>query len=139
MTPRTSSEFEQGKKVALAGMRQCQNASCKCLSSLIKPFEFTLMHHSRTYGKNIGEDVREGFEPTDNVAVTDPKDEEESTFKVGGSDKNDEDSEESRQWKQASEPALLLKPKYGLDGEAGEAFENVWGGADSSQPPPENP
>lgn len=93
----------------------------------------------RTYGKNIGEDVREGFEPTDNVAVTDPKDEEESTFKVGGSDKNDEDSEESRQWKQASEPALLLKPKYGLDGEAGEAFENVWGGADSSQPPPENP
>lgn len=94
----------------------------------------------RTYGKNIGEDIRRGFEPTDEVAVIDPKDGREKNkenFKIGeDEDDDDRDSGASRHWKQANEQAVLLKPKYGLEGEA---FENVWGSEDSSQLAPENP
>lgn len=46
------------------------------------------------------------------------------------------DSEESKQWKEATEPAVLLQPKYGIDGEA---FENVWGEGQPSQSSKENP
>lgn len=34
-------------------------------------------------------------------------------------------------------PDVVLKPKYGLDGEAG--FENVWGDGASGDTPRENP
>lgn len=84
--------------------------------------------------------MREGYEPNDEVAIADdPMEEENNQFRVGDDeDDNSKDSEESKQWKQSEpdEPAVLLKPKYGLDGEA---FENVWGSADSSSPAPENP
>jgi hypothetical protein len=75
----------------------------------------------RTYGKGTGEDIREGYEPTDDVAVVDPK--EDEGVEEG---RRADDSEESRQWNEAREPAVALQPKYGLDGEA---FENVWGEA----------
>ncbi|TAQ90259.1 hypothetical protein B7494_g1404 [Chlorociboria aeruginascens] len=87
----------------------------------------------RTYGQDVGEDIREGFSPTDDVAAVDPKDDEEQAqFTVGDED----DSEESKQWKQASEPAILLKPKYGLEGED---FENIWGEGEPSDGTRENP
>lgn len=64
-------------------------------------------------------------------------DEEDDPFTVGDG-ANSEEGEESRQWKKAkkAEPAVLLKPKYGVEGEA---FENVWGGGESSSSPKENP
>jgi hypothetical protein len=89
----------------------------------------------RTYGQETGEDIREGFEPSNDTAVADPKNVEDGRFQIGEDGEDSKGSEESMHWKQASEPAVLLKPKYGLEGEA---FENVWGGT-SSDPPPENP
>jgi len=79
----------------------------------------------RTYGKNQGEDIREGYEPTDDAAVIDPKDGATDEFVVG---EDEDESEESRQWRQAQEPGAQLKPKYG------EAFEeNVWSGGEPSE------
>ena len=94
--------------------------------------------NSRTYGRDIGEDIREGYEPTDDVAVEDPKDGESEQFTMGEDEDgpNRHDSEESRQWQQAGEPEVVLKPKYGLEGEG---FENVWSGAEPSGSPKENP
>jgi hypothetical protein len=89
---------------------------------------------SRTYGEDTGEDIREGYEPADDAAVVDPKDDEDE-FRAGD-DEEPEDSEESRHWRQSREPEVVLKPKYGLDGEA---FENVWEGGEPSEPPRENP
>jgi len=64
-------------------------------------------------------------------------DEEDNTFAVGDEANSDEEAEESRQWKQAKEPEVVLKPKYGIEGEE---FENVWGsGGEPSNPPKENP
>jgi hypothetical protein len=66
--------------------------------------------------------------------VIDPKDGAGAQFVVG-EDEVEEESEESRHWKQSQEPGLQLKPKYGL-----EAFEeNVWSGGEPSEPPKENP
>jgi hypothetical protein len=89
----------------------------------------------RTYGKNTGEDIREGYEPTDDIAVVDPKVNDENEFIVG-EDEDPAESEETSHWKQANVPEALLQPKYGLDGEA---FENVWTGGEPSAPPRENP
>ncbi|KAF8849994.1 DUF300-domain-containing protein [Acephala macrosclerotiorum] len=91
----------------------------------------------RTYGKRIGEDIREGYSPTEE-AVIDQEEGAADRFSVGDDDDapSPDDSEESRQWQEAREPAVLLKPKYGIDGEA---FENVWGASGSSEPPKENP
>jgi len=87
----------------------------------------------RTYGEDTGEDIREGFDPVEDIAIVDGED---SNFVVG-EDANSEESEESQQWKQAKEPEVLLKPKYGIEGEE---FENVWGsGGEHSSPPKENP
>ncbi len=92
--------------------------------------------NSRTYGEDTGEDVREGFEPPDNVAAANSNGEDElSAVADGRGDHSGADSEESRQWQQTT-PVVLLKPKYGLDGEA---FENVWGGEEPEQSPRENP
>ncbi|KAK6585267.1 hypothetical protein PZA11_001994 [Diplocarpon coronariae] len=91
----------------------------------------------RTYGEHTGEDIREGYEPTDGMAAVDPTDGELNKFAVGEDDSIPQESEASNAWKEAHEPVILLKPKYGLDGE--EAFENVWGGGEPSQPPRENP
>ena len=93
---------------------------------------------SRTYGKDIGEDIREGYEPPDEVAVEGLKDGESEQFTVGEDEDepSKHDSEESRHWQQARDPAVLLKPKYGVDGEA---FENVWGSGEPSESPKENP
>jgi hypothetical protein len=44
-------------------------------------------------------------------------------------------TEEARVWKQI-EPEVLLKPKYGVEGED---FENVWVGDGPSESPKENP
>ncbi|PMD20036.1 DUF300-domain-containing protein [Hyaloscypha hepaticicola] len=82
----------------------------------------------RTYGRNAGEDIREGYEPTNEATVDE--------FVVGEDDESRVESEESRQWKEANSPEVLLKPKYGLDGEA---FENVWTGGEPSETPKENP
>lgn len=89
----------------------------------------------RTYGKNTGEDIREGFEPADDMAVVDPRANDENEFIVGEYE-GPAESEETSHWKQANVPEPLLQPKYGLDGEA---FENVWTGGEASAPPRENP
>jgi hypothetical protein len=60
----------------------------------------------------------------------------EDEFVVGEDDESHEVSEEQREWKEAKEPEIRLKPKYGLDGEA---FENAWAGGEPSEPPKENP
>jgi hypothetical protein len=61
----------------------------------------------------------------------------EDEFVIGEDDEGNEVSEEQREWKEAQEPEIRLKPKYGLDGEA---FENVWSGGDEpSEPAKENP
>jgi hypothetical protein len=93
---------------------------------------------SRTYGGNEGEDIREGFEPTDSPEVIDPKDNEDNNeFVVGDEDEaNSPGGEEAREWNETRKPDVVLKPKYGVDGED---FENVWGGRASSEPPKENP
>lgn len=98
----------------------------------------TNLYLRRTYGQDIGEDIREGYDPTEE-AVIDQEDGAADPFSVGDDDDaapSPDDSEESQQWKQATEPAVLLKPKYGLEGEA---FENVWGASEPSQSPKENP
>jgi hypothetical protein len=93
----------------------------------------------RTYGENAGEDIREGFEPTDGADVVDPKEDDEGTFRVGDEEDEDDDgdedeghkghsSEESRQWAQAREADSTQQPKYGV---AGAEFENIWGGEGS--------
>lgn len=96
--------------------------------------------YSRTYGNDIGEDIREGYEPPDEVAGDDSRDATGGQFTVGTDEdehgSSPHESEESRQWQQAAEPEVVLKPKYGLEGEE---FENVWGGRESSTPPRENP
>ncbi|CAG8971297.1 hypothetical protein HYALB_00001464 [Hymenoscyphus albidus] len=91
-------------------------------------------HFVRTYGKATGEDVREGFEPDDNIPDHEHN-EENDPFSVGdGLDSSH--SDEARHWQEAKEPEVKLKPKYGIEGEA---FENVWGGGESSKPPQGNP
>lgn len=85
----------------------------------------------RTYGRDAGEDIREGYEPGEDAV----DDENADPFSVGDEDASPYDSEESKQWKQAAEATILLQPKYGVDGEA---FENVWEGG-PSQSPKENP
>ncbi|KAN0104419.1 DUF300 domain containing protein [Hyaloscypha variabilis] len=77
----------------------------------------------RTYGQDTGEDIREGYEPAVDGAADDE-------FVIG------EDDESQEAWKQAKEPEILLKPKYGLEGEA---FDNVWSGGEPSEAPKENP
>ena len=89
---------------------------------------------SRTYG-NEGEDIREGFEPNDSSAVVDPKDEEGGQFAIGD-DEQSPGAEESQAWKKENQSDVLLKPKYGVDGED---FENVWIGDRPSETPKENP
>lgn len=98
----------------------------------------------RTYpGENQGEDIREGFEPTDDAQVVAPKSGDGADDFVVGDDEDDDNentgfdehnSEESRHWKEAQESKILLKPKYGTLAE-----ENVWAGGEPSQPPRENP
>lgn len=93
---------------------------------------------SRTHGQNEGEDIREGFEPNDSPAVVDPKEGEGGRHSVVGEDGHDGQTpgaEETQAWKE-SEPEILLKPKYGVEGED---FENVWGVDGPSEPPKENP
>ncbi len=115
---------------------ECERAKAICVS-------ITQSHgipadtiNSRTYGEDTGEDIREGFEPPDNVAAADPNGEDEPFIVRDDQEEHSgADSEESRQWQQAI-PTVLLKPKYGLDGEA---FENVWGGEEPAQSPRENP
>jgi hypothetical protein len=92
------------------------------------------MFGRRTYGKDIGEDIREGFEPPEGSATVD--NEEDSPFTIGDGEETPNETEEARQWQQTHEQEVLLKPKYGLDGEA---FENVWDGGEPSEPPSENP
>jgi hypothetical protein len=109
---------------------------CKCRPPIVVR---QTNYPSRTYGGNEGEDIREGFEPADSSAVVDPKEgQEEGSFAVGEDDHDGESpgTEESREWKKTHEPEVLLKPKYGVEGEE---FENVWGGEGPSEPPKENP
>ncbi|KAH6663498.1 organic solute transporter Ostalpha-domain-containing protein [Halenospora varia] len=91
----------------------------------------------RTYGENIGEDIREGYEPADESAMVDPEDNEENNpFAIGDGNDEQENSDESQHWNQSKEPEAFLQPKYGLEGEA---FENVWGGGEPSGSASENP
>ena len=100
----------------------------------------------RTYGSQEGEEIREGFEPTDDPPIIDPKvpDNENTNpndqFVVGDDDDTTSPGAEERvQWQQTREDIPKLAPKYGLPEEEG--FENVWGNA-SEHPhgePKENP
>jgi len=96
-----------------------------------------LTKQRKTYGQDTGEDIREGYDPTEESAVADTVDRKENNpFAVGDGADSEEEAEESRHWKQAKEPEVLLKPKYGIEGEE---FENVWGGGEPSNSPKENP
>lgn len=110
----------------------------------------------RTYGEHEGEEIREGFEPTDDPPIIDPKIGEDTSSKKTNENTNPNDlftigedddatspgAEERAQWGQKDEPEVevpKLAPKYGLPEEEG--FENVWGNA-SEHPhgqPKENP
>jgi hypothetical protein len=98
----------------------------------------------RTYpGEDQGEDIREGYEPTDSPAAVAPKGSEEiPEFAIGDDEEDKEndnsspyDSEESKQWREASQSEPLLKPKYGTSDEV----ENVWASAEPAEPARENP
>ena len=90
----------------------------------------------RTYGRNTGEDIREGYEPTDDASAVGPEGSEGEIIGSGSDDECMPDRSEESPWKQAREPEIVLKPKYGLEGEE---FENVWGGGEPSEPARENP
>lgn len=79
----------------------------------------------KTYGDQAGQDIREGFSPTDN---SDTQDEDEQTHVA-----NEDVSHETRLWGESEEAGFKMAPKYGLPGED---LENVW---DSAQSPKENP
>lgn len=93
-----------------------------------------LTHDSKTYGEHEGEDIREGFEPTDSADVVDPKVDDHHDFVI--EDDESPGAEESRQWQEVPSPAVRIPPKYGIEGED---LENVWGGASPKEPPKENP
>ena len=125
----------QEKRVAQAGMRLSQGGLCRCFDDIVK--SRSDIRCSRAYG-NEGEDIREGFEPNDSSAIVDPKEGEDNREFAIGEDDHDGESpgaDELRAWKK-DESEVLLKPKYGVDGEE---FENVWGGDGTSEPPRENP
>lgn len=128
-------EFGLERKAARHGMRPSQNDMCRFFISI-----YTLVANailSRTYGENIGEDIREGYEPADESAMVDPEDiEENNPFAIGDGNDEQENSDESQHWNQSKEPEVFLQPKYGLEGEA---FENVWGGGEPSGSASENP
>ena len=107
---------------------------CKQRSPILAK-DLELILGSRTYGNDIGEDIREGYEPPEQVAVEDPQDGESEQFVIGDDVDGPADSEESRQWQQAKEPKILLKPKYGLEGED----VNPWSGGETGESPKENP
>lgn len=93
----------------------------------------------RTYpGENQGEDIREGFEPTDDTHAVDPKEGDGNNDKFRVDDDDSSESEEAREWKAAkeAEAEVTLKPKYGVEGED---FANVWSQGEPSSPPRENP
>lgn len=92
---------------------------------------------SRTYG-NEGEDIREGFEPNNSSAGVNLKEQDDQGLAIGEDDDDGKSpgAEESRAWKKEDEPEVLLRPKYGVEGEE---FENVWGSDGPSEPPKENP
>lgn len=117
----------QGKKAARAGILASQSDLCQY--NYIRCVDNTNISHSRTYGDDTGEDIREGYEPTEDATVV-----EGDKFAVG--EDEEQESEESHHWKQAKDSEVLLIPKYGLDGED---FENVWEGGEPSEPPRENP
>jgi hypothetical protein len=92
----------------------------------------------RTYGDGVGEDIREGYQPTDDVgvAVVDGEDGEGNEFAVGDEEPSPQ-YETSQPWAEEVQPSVLLKPKYGVEGEA---FDNVWGrGESTSETAKENP
>ncbi len=99
----------------------------------------------RTYGGKEGEEIREGFEPTDSPPVIDPKEGEDENDHTNNSDKfvlDEEDTtspgaEERNEWGE-NRFSPKLKPKYGVSGEEG--FENVWEeAAESHTKAKENP
>lgn len=112
-------------------MRLKENATCK---QIPRHLTTALTIDRRTYGKDIGEDIREGYEPPEE-AVEDSEDHESGQFVIGDDVDGAADSEETREWQRAKEPEVLLKPKYGLDGED----VNPWSGGEPSESPKENP
>jgi hypothetical protein len=127
------SESAPEKRVVLAGMLWNLNTMCKKHPNFLE--QSTDDMGRRTYGKDIGEGIREGFEPTEESAVVD--DDDDNPFIIGdGGEESPDETEETRQWQQDHEPEVQLKPKYGLDGEA---FENVWEGGEPSKSATENP
>ena len=121
-----------------AGTSLSPSASCKHIRELLN--HIIMIHYltfwdRRTYGQNTGEDIREGYEPEGGAAVMTPGNDENEPFAMGD-DEDQGESEESRHWKQATEPEVLLKPKYGVEGET---YENVWSEGQPSAPPRENP
>lgn len=133
------------RKEVQAGTKLSPNVTCKYPSLLTH--EIVYSFHRRTYpDENQGEDIREGYEPTDSDAVIDPKSSAEvPEFAVGEEEEDDEDegntsspddSEESKHWREAREPEHLLVPKYGT---SDEVLGNVWAGDEPAEPPRENP
>lgn len=92
--------------------------------------------YRKTYGEMEGEDIREGFEPTDRPEVVDPKVDDDNNFAIGEDGAESPGAEESRQWQEVPSPAVIIPAKYGVEGED---LENVWAGSNPSEPPKENP
>lgn len=76
------------------------------------------LRDSKTYGENEGEDVREGYEPTDDPSVVNPKPPQDEEFAIGEDDDVESPgAEESRHWAEVNASNLSLPAKYGVEGE----------------------
>jgi hypothetical protein len=112
----------------------------------------TNQNYRRTYGPKEGEEIREGFEPTDSPPIIDPKVEDnasssktpqrdespgKSPFALGEDETPSPGAEESEIWKKDEDHSPpLLKPKYGFPGED---MENVWSQGEPKGEARENP
>lgn len=88
----------------------------------------------RTFGEHAGEDIREGFEPTNDPSIIVSKYENEVNNMLGKSyeGKSFDGLGERRRWEEVRFQPLELKPKYGIDGEV---FEDIWGRKETSKSP----
>lgn len=143
-------ERVRARKEGSAAWNEVEPRRFVCVLHSSENMVLCLHNASRTYpGDKQGEDIREGFDPNDSSAAVAPKEGEiADDFAVGDVDDDDDnddgashqdqstplDSDESRHWREAHEAEVLLKPKYGIEGE-----ENVWAGKGPSEPPKENP
>ncbi|KAI1004515.1 Transmembrane protein 184 [Podosphaera aphanis] len=94
--------------------------------------EDKVKRYLRTYGERTGENIREGYEPTQDCPAEPGYDDEERFLTVTKHKKSSLESIDESRKGEGVAPTFDLKPKYGL---SGEALENIW----SFEPPSEIP